>query len=631
MVSQKSVPIALTSFVGRARELAELRDELARTRLLTLTGAGGCGKTRLALQLVSELADRFPGGVWWVDLAPVADERLVAAAIGEALGVRPLPGVSELQACAAYLAPRRALVVLDNCEHLLGACADAAETLLRAGREPVVLATSRTPLAASGETAWRVPPLSLPATALADSDATSLFLERARDAQPRLALTEPRAAAVARICEAVDGMPLAIELAAARLRMLSVEQIAAAVSDRFRLLTGGPRTALARQRTLRASVDWSYGLLTDDERTLLRRLAVFAGGFTLDAVEQVCADGAPETVLDLLGSLVDQSLVVAEERAGGVRYRLLETVRQYARERLTEAGEAEALDARHGEVFLALAEEAAAHLESAEQRAWLARLDAEAANLAAATEHALAGEPSRALRLCIALQRWWDAQGRFAEAELAFARSFEAVADCDPALQGRVLVARAAVAIARGDFVAAEAHATEALALADRLGDTRAAARARSHIGFARLVASPGGARADLNRAAELARTAGDDWTFVAAKQWIACAYLFEFDHARAALANDEVAALAEHVGDPSHVGRRWLWGTWMAVYDGRLGEARELAAKARAAMDGIGRPVQVGLAEYGLTLADTLEGAPERALARLATSSRSPSGPAPG
>jgi predicted ATPase/DNA-binding CsgD family transcriptional regulator len=621
------VPIPLTTFVGRERELGELRGELARTRLLTLTGTGGCGKTRLALQLACELVDRFPGGVSWVDVTPVADARLVGAAIGEALGVRPLPGVSDLQACGAYLAPRRALVILDNCEHLLGACAEAAETLLRAGGEVVVLATSRAPLSAGGETIWRVPSLSLPAKVvsaetLADSDAASLFVERARNARPGWELTDPAALAVALICEALDGMPLAIELAAARLRMLSVEQIAAGVSDRFRLLTGGPRTAVARQRTWRASVDWSYELLAADERVLLRRLAVFVGGFALDAVENICAGEGIEAehVLDLLGSLVDQSLVVPEERAGGVRFRLLETVRQYSLERLTQAGEADALRARHCEVFLALAERAGAHFESPEQRAWLERVDPEAANLAAAIDHALAGESSLALRFCVALERWWNARGRFAEAELALARSLEACAHREPALRARALVTRTGLAVGRGAYEAGEAHATEALALADELGDVRAAARARCHIGHAREVTNPRGARADLARAAELAQAAGDDWAFVTAKQWTACSYLFLFENAQAARANDEVAALAERVGDPALVGRRWLWKVMMAMHDGRLSEARDAVERTRAAYEGVGSPPQVGLAEYGLAFVETMQGAAERALERLET-----------
>src|SRR6185436_11237344 len=252
---------------------------------------------------------------WWVELAPLAEAELVGAAIAESLGVRPLPGVTELQAAGAYLSSRRALVVLDNCEHLLEACATAAESLLKAAPQVVVLATSRAPLGAQGETDWRVPSLSLPDPVsngeLAGSDAVSLFMERARHARPDFALTGENAAAVAGVCSELDGLPLAIELAAARLRMLSVDQIATELADRFRLLTGGPRTAQPRLQTLRASVDWSHDLLSDEERVLLRRLSVFAGGFTLDAVNEVCAGDQvePGRILEPLGSLVDQSLV----------------------------------------------------------------------------------------------------------------------------------------------------------------------------------------------------------------------------------------------------------------------------------------------------------------------------------
>ena len=293
-----NLPDHLTTFVGRTAELRQLREALAETRLLTLTGAGGAGKTRLALQLAADLLERFADGVWWADLATVTDPQLVGESLAGVLGVRPLPGMTMLEACGNYLASARALVVLDNCEHLLGGCAEVAEGLLHACPELVVVATSRTPLGMAGETGWRVPPLSVPPPergrdsleAVGQFDAVRLFMERARKARPNFVVTNDNAPAVAQICQELDGLPLAIELAAARVRMMSVEQIAVGLGDRFHLLTGGTRTVLPRHQTLRASVDWSHELLSDDERLLLRRLSVFAGGFTLDLSEAVCAD-----------------------------------------------------------------------------------------------------------------------------------------------------------------------------------------------------------------------------------------------------------------------------------------------------------------------------------------------------
>ena len=317
-----NLPQRLTSFVGRERELEQLRQALEETRLLTLTGAGGCGKTRLALQTVADCLGSYSDGAWWVELAPLAEPELLGDALAEALGIRPLPGVTALEAACAHLAARRAVVVLDNCEHLLEAAGQAAEALLQACPRLTVLATSRAPLGLSGETDWRVPSLSLPAetqsstlNATAPSDAVRLFIERARKVRSDVVLTAESAPSVARICRGLDGIPLAIELAAARVRMMSIEQIAAGLSDRFRLLTGGARDALPRAQTLRASVDWSHDLLDDDERTLFRRLGVFAGGWTLDAVEEVCAGNGLDraAILDLLGSLVAKSLVVVEE------------------------------------------------------------------------------------------------------------------------------------------------------------------------------------------------------------------------------------------------------------------------------------------------------------------------------
>jgi predicted ATPase/DNA-binding CsgD family transcriptional regulator len=633
--SPNNLPVARSSFVGRERELAELGRLLVEERLVTLTGAGGCGKTRLAVQAASETLGQFPDGAWWVELEPLADERLVGAAIAEALGVRPLPGMTELQAAGAYLTSRRTLIILDNCEHLLKACAEAAEALLGAAPELVVLATSRSPLGVSVETQWRVPSLSLPqagheptteaiagsAKANGVSDAVALFIERANAARPDLALGPDDTDSVAAICTELDGMPLAIELAAARLRILSVAQIAAGLSDRFRLLSGGPRTATPRLKTMRASVEWSYELLSHQERALLRRLSVFAGGLILEAVDEVCAgDGIEhEAVLDLLASLVDQSLVLAEEQErGAVRYRLLETVRQYGLEQLAEAGEEETIRARHRDYFLALAEEAGPLLETARQSEMVQILDPEAANLAAAFDHAVQTDPRLALRFGAALHRWWCARGRFAEAELAYAGSLQASADREPGLRARVLQCRAWVAASAGEVEAAEAHATEALALADEVGDQGTAARARVQMGRTATRANPSAARSQLARAAELARAAGDDWALVDAQQFIADTYWQQGDHVRAAAANDEVAALAERLGDPLQVAHQLGVVFFICLIDGRLGEAREAAERTHAAVQAVGEPVFEAFADWILGTISVWVGDPESALERL-------------
>ena len=356
-----NLPAELTSFVGRRKELLELPGVLASSRLLSLTGAGGVGKTRLAVRLACGLVNEFPDGVWLVDLAPLSVPDLVAQTIATVLGVREGPQRSARDALLDTLRDRALLLVLDNCEHLIAACAELVEALLREAPALRILATSREALGVSGEIVYRVPSLSLPEAlasvpvdALVDSEATQLFIERASAVDPAFAPTPDNSDSIARICRRLDGIPLAIELAAARVVVLSPEQIEARLQDRFRLLTGGARTAVARQRTLEATVDWSYQLLSDVERQLFSRLSVFPAAWTLEAAEHVCGgDGINENdVLDLLSRLVGKSLVVVDsEFAGERRYRFLETVRQYARERLVQAGAADRLRERHFEFF----------------------------------------------------------------------------------------------------------------------------------------------------------------------------------------------------------------------------------------------------------------------------------------
>jgi predicted ATPase/class 3 adenylate cyclase/DNA-binding CsgD family transcriptional regulator len=347
-----NLPVQLTTFVGRRKELGEAAGLLASTRLLSLTGAGGCGKTRLALQLAAEVAEHYPGGVWLVELAPVADPGRVAGSIAAALGEGDA-GSDTVEAIVSRLHADAALLVLDNCEHLLDSVAGLADVLLRRCPRLVIVATTREPLGVPGETGWRVPSLSLPGRlepveveALSQFDAVRLFLDRATKARPNFALGVDNAPFVAQVCARLDGIPLAIELAAARVRGMRVEQVAAGLDDRFRLLTGGARTVLPRQQTLQASVDWGYALLGDAERVVFRRLAVFAGGFSLDAAELVVSGDGVEAVevLDLLLGLVDKSMVLADDSG---RYRLLETLRQYGASRLLDAGETPAVRDRH--------------------------------------------------------------------------------------------------------------------------------------------------------------------------------------------------------------------------------------------------------------------------------------------
>ena len=347
-----NLPLQLTSFIGRESDISAIKQRLWTTRLLTLTGPGGCGKTRLALRVATDLLDAFADGVWWIELAALTDPTLIAQTLAAAHGLQADAGRSIDDVLIDYLRSRQTLLILDNCEHLIEASAQLTQSLLQACPDLYVLATSREVLRIGGEVPYVVPPLATPhpdqlpaVEALAHYEAVKLFAERAANALPGFEVTERNAATIAQVCYRLDGMPLAIELAAARVKMLPVDQIAARLDDRFHLLTSGSRTALLRHQTLRATIDWSYDLLGEDERCVLYRLSVFAGGWTLEAAEAVCADRepaesahiAPAQVLDHLSQLVNKSLVSAERAPGQeTRYRMLETIRQYASEKLTE-------------------------------------------------------------------------------------------------------------------------------------------------------------------------------------------------------------------------------------------------------------------------------------------------------
>ena len=589
-----NLPVQLSAFIGRAREVAEVRALVESGRMVTLTGAGGCGKTRLGLQVAAELLDGSGDGVWLAELAAVTEQDAVAAAISRALRLAVNPGQPELEALLDALALQDVLIVLDNCEHLIGGCAKAAEAIVRRCPRVHLLATSREPLGIGGETIYRVPSLSLPgseeagAPAPGSCDAVALFADRARANGVALSVDQQDGPLVVSVCRRLDGMPLAIELAAARLRSMSLGELHDRLDQRFRLLTGGSRTALERQQTLRATVGWSYSLLTGAEQVLLGRLSVFAGGFGLGAAEAVCGSGDLDVldVADLLGSLVDKSLVVAEPAGTGLRYRLLETIRLFAAERLVEAGEDEAaaVAAAHGAHFLAVAETAAAYLTGPEQGRWLARLDGDQANLRRAAAYA-AGRPDGTgvvLRLGVALDRYWWARSRQQE---AFGLLVPALrrpdARADPALFGAALDTAAVVAFFI-DLATARQLAEQAVQVARELGDERLLSRALGALCATHFFAGdPETGRPFGQEAVERARRLGDDVEL----PWSLNRYLMTIDPARSGPLYAEAIACTERSGDhlTSSVLRSNAGGAALATGD--LPAARaHLEAAAQAA-----------------------------------------------
>ena len=586
-----NLPVQLTSFVGRDAVLTQLFEVLAQNRVVTLTGAGGVGKTRLAIQLATQAAGEFSDGVWYVDLAPITDPELVPVTVARALGLPDQPGRSTMDTLLRFIRDRQMLVVLDNCEHLLDASADLVVALLSGAARLTLLATSREAIGVAGEVSWRVPSLSL------DGEAIELFSDRARHARPDFAVTDGNAAAVGEICARLDGVPLAIELAAARVRALSLTEILDSLHDRFRLLTGGARTAVRRQQTLRASVDWSHALLTEPERVLFRRLAAFLGGFDLDAAQAVAGSGDVQRyqVLDQLTLLVDKSLVVTDNTGAVTRYRLLETVRQYALEKLGESGEADAVRSRHRDHYTALAAllDAPAGIDY-EQR--IEQADTEIDNLRAAFRWSRENSDIElALALTSSLQPLWQARGRLREGLVWFDA---ALADLDaqhpgvaPAIRARALADRAVLAVWVGATDSLD-QAQQALAIAREVEDPALLARALTACGLIAALVSAELARPYLVEAIGLARALDDRWRLSQILTWQATAANNAGDPTAARAPAEEGRDLADAIGDRS-VSRLCRFGlavaqTMQGDLAGAAAQVAELVAEAKAAHDGL-------------------------------------------
>jgi predicted ATPase/DNA-binding XRE family transcriptional regulator len=605
-----NLPIQLSTFIGRQAEIAEIARLLSRpnsTRLVTLTGPGGIGKTRLALQTALELSHLYPDGIWFVDLSPLSTPELIAQTTASALNVTETGGQSVEENLIFYLRSKQAVMLVDNCEHLIDAAAQLAEKILRSCAAVQILATSREPLNIPGEANFHVPPLSLPKgtdsaiQTVVGHEAVQLFLERARSIQPSFGLTEANAPIITRICRQLDGMPLAIELAAARLAVLDVGQIAARLDDRFNLLTSGSRTALPRHQTLRAVIDWSYDLLSEQEKILLRRLSIFSGGWTLEAAEKVTADDMMERgreadphtpqlriavaeILDLLSHLVSKSLIMVERQPGSeLRYRMLETVRQYARKKLATSGEEEQVQKHHLEFFSSLAERAEPELRGHKQIEWLGRIDSDYDNLRAALRGSLEEKYAEAaLRLVGALFPFWHIRGyasegrRWLEAALAMADNIERLPRSS--WQAKALFGHGVLAYLQGDDMAAHVSLEKSLTIYRELAD-------RSAIGHVlhRLAAIPfwhgdyATARSLYEESLSSFQEARDAWGIGNSLYSLARLAQREGNFKVAYSFFEESAALLRQVGDKQSLTRPLEYLGWEVWFRGNLARARAL------------------------------------------------------
>lgn len=618
-VASSRLPSQLTTFVGRSTQISDIGQALRDNRLVTLTGAGGVGKTRLAVQVADVNAGEFDCGAWFVDLAPVTNPLVVPVTVARTLGLPDQPGRSTMETLSRFVRNRKMLLILDNCEHLLDASATLAVALLDAGPDVTVLATSREPIGIAGELTWRVPSLSV------DGEAVDLFVDRARRTRPDFRLTEDNSAAIVEICRRLDGMPLAIELAAARIRTLSLSQIVDGLHHNFRLLAGGARTAVRRQQTLRASIDWSHAMLTEPERILFRRLAVFMGGFDLDAAHAVGADADVEhfQLVDQLGLLVDKSLIVTEEVDGMMRYRLLETVRQYGLEKLAESGEAEAVRTRHRDHYTAAAVALASQTRG-DGTPLVPWAELEMDNLRAAHGWSCdAGEFGPALRLVSALQRLWVSRGRFREGVAGFAAVFDDERYRDADVAAEIWIRAVADAGLLGVWFSVPfslQRAEEALASARALGDQALVAHCLITCGM-QAFNDPEVAKPYLGEAAELVRASGDRSALYHVRGYECFARNAAGDPIASQAAGEEALAASDALGDSfmSRYTRTFLAGS--LALQGKLADslrvAHSLVNEARAAGD---RPMEAfGLMSLGNPLVHTGDTAAARAAAQAA------------
>lgn len=586
-LTRTNLPEPLTSFVGRQEETNRVAELLAESRLVTLTGPGGSGKTRLAAEVGAVLADRYRDGVWLVDLAPLTDPSLLPQAVAAALGVPEDPVRPLVETIVDSLRGEELLLILDNCEHLVEESANLAETFLSAAPDVRILTTSREALGVLGETVFEIPPLPVPdpettearPEALLPFDAVRLFVDRAAAAQPGFALSSDNVRSVGEIATRLEGLPLALELAAARIRGLGVDAIASRLGDHFGLLAGGRRTGLPKERSFRAAIDWSYDLLSGGERRVFERLSVFAGGFSLEAAEAVASGGAIEVreVPELLARLVDRSLL---QRVGSsrFRYRLLEPLRQYARERLASAGETDAARRKHLEFYLGMAEAAEPALREREQRTWLDRLEEEHDNLGAALVSAAElGDPDAGLGLAAALGPYWQLRGHFSEGRERLRVALSTSSEDSPSM-ARALAEAGSLAFLQCDFQHALDRSEKSLALYRRAGDRWGVAYALGKLGLAAWeLGESDRARASFDESLTLFRDLDDRWGVATTLRYLGCLAVAEGSFDEAQTAHEESLAWFREQGDDSGAALVLGWLGDLTGLRGELGPAEEL------------------------------------------------------